>query len=472
MVDPSWYSILPPVLAIVLAIWTRQVLLSLFAGVWIGYTLLNGYNPLAGVAEGLEGMVNVFGDAGDARVLLFTLIIGSLIATIEHSGGVSGFVHFLESRRWVHNGRRAQILAWVIGLVVFIESNITLLVAGTVSRPLFDRYKVSREKLAYLIDSTSAPVCIMIPLNAWGAVVISLVAASGLENPLQIFIASIPYYLYPIAAILLSGLVVWGNINIGPMKKAEARTKQGLLLWPGAIPVVDVAAEQGQAGASSQEIPSAAFMIVPILSMILMMPVALFITGDGSLIEGSGSVSILWSVTFAVAVAWIMILASRRSTITELTRIFMQGAGSLLPISAILLLALALGDVAGLLGTGDYVANLAGANIPVVFLAPLIFLTSSFIAFSIGSSWGTFAIMIPIAVPIAMNLGLPVPLFLGAAISGAVFGDHASPISDTTVVASMASATDHIDHVRTQLPYALLAAGISTIGFFALSLGL
>jgi Na+/H+ antiporter NhaC len=472
MVEPSWYSILPPVLAIVLAIWTRQVLLSLFAGVWIGYTLLNGYNPLAGVAEGLEGMVNVFGDAGDARVLLFTLIIGSLIATIEHSGGVSGFVHFLESRRWVHNGRRAQILAWVIGLVVFIESNITLLVAGTVSRPLFDRYKVSREKLAYLIDSTSAPVCIMIPLNAWGAVVISLVAASGLENPLQIFIASIPYYLYPIAAILLSGLVVWGNINIGPMKKAEARTKQGLLLWPGAIPVVDVAAEQGQAGASSEEIPSAAFMIVPILSMILMMPVALFITGDGSLIEGSGSVSILWSVTFAVAVAWIMILASRRSTITELTRIFMQGAGSLLPISAILLLALALGDVAGLLGTGDYVANLAGANIPVVFLAPLIFLTSSFIAFSIGSSWGTFAIMIPIAVPIAMNLGLPVPLFLGAAISGAVFGDHASPISDTTVVASMASATDHIDHVRTQLPYALLAAGISTIGFFALSLGL
>jgi Na+/H+ antiporter NhaC len=460
------------VLAIVLAIWTRQVLLSLFAGIWIGYTLLNGYNPVAGVADGLEGMVNVFGDAGDARVLLFTLIIGSLIATIEHSGGVSGFVHFLESRRWVHNGRRAQILAWVIGLVIFIESNITLLVAGTVSRPLFDRYKVSREKLAYLIDSTSAPVCIMIPLNAWGAVVISLVAASGLENPLQIFIASIPYYLYPIAAILLSGLVVWGNINIGPMKKAEARTKQGLLLWPGAIPVVDVAAEQGQAGASSQEIPSAAFMIVPILSMILMMPVALFITGDGSLIEGSGSVSILWSVTFAVAVAWIMILASRRSTITELTRIFMQGAGSLLPISAILLLALALGDVAGLLGTGDYVANLAGANIPVVFLAPLIFLTSSFIAFSIGSSWGTFAIMIPIAVPIAMNLGLPVPLFLGAAISGAVFGDHASPISDTTVVASMASATDHIDHVRTQLPYALLAAGISTIGFFALSLGL
>jgi Na+/H+ antiporter NhaC len=471
MAEPSWYSILPPVLAIVLAIWSKQVLLSLFAGIWIGYTLLNGLNPFTGVTEGLEGLVEVFGDAGDTRVLIFTLIIGSLIATIEHSGGVRGFVHFLESRRWVHNGRRAQVLAWVTGLVIFIESNITLLVAGTVSRPLFDRYKVSREKLAYLIDATSAPVCVMIPLNAWGAIIISLVAASGIENPLQTFIASIPYNLYAIAAILLSGLVVWKNINIGPMKKAEARTRRGELLWPGAIPLIDVSAEKEQPGENA-DIPSGAFMIVPILAMILMMPTALYITGDGNPIQGSGSVSILWSVTFALAVAWTMILISRRGTVSELTRVFMRGAGSLLPIAAILLLALALGDVAGLLGTGVYVSNAVGATLPVVLLAPLIFLTSSFIAFSIGSSWGTFAIMIPIAVPIALNLALPVPLFLGAAISGAVFGDHASPISDTTVVASMASATDHIDHVRTQLPYALLAAAVATVGFFLLSLGL
>ena len=146
-------------------------------------------------------------------------------------------------------------------------------------------------------------------------------------------------------------------------------------------------------------------------------------------------------------------------------QIFMKGAGSLLPIAIILLLALALGDVAQTLGTGVYVAKLVGETIPAVLLAPLVFLVSAFIAFSVGSSWGTFAIMIPIAVPMATTLGLPVPLLLGAAISGAIFGDHASPISDTTVLASMASATDHIDHVRTQLPYALLAAGIAAIGF-------
>lgn len=472
MMEPAWYSVLPPVLAIVLAIWTKQVILSLFAGIWIGYSLLNGLNPLVGLTESLEGLVNVFGDPGDTRVLMFTLIIGSLIATIEHSGGVRGFVRFLESRRWVHNGFRAQVLAWITGLIIFIESNITLLVAGSVSRPLFDRYRVSREKLAYLIDSTSAPVCTMIPLNAWGAVIIGLVASAGVAQPLEVFIASIPYNLYSMAAILLAALVIWKGIDLGPMKKAEERTRGGELLWPDAIPLVDVSAEQPRPDEAPEETPSAAFMIVPILAMVLMMPLALFVTGNGSLVEGSGSVSILWSVSFALLVAWLMILVSRRSNVSELMRIFMNGAGSLLPISTILLLALALGDVTGLLGTGSYVANLVGTGVPAVLLAPLVFLASAFIAFAIGSSWGTFAIMIPIALSIASNLDLTVPLFLGAAISGAIFGDHASPISDTTVVASMAAATDHIDHVRTQLPYALTAAAIAAAGYLVLGLRL
>lgn len=467
MTDPSWYSVLPPILAIILAIWTKQVILSLFAGIWMGFTLLSGFNPITGVTAGLDGIVNVFSDPGDTRVLIFTLIIGSLIATIEHSGGVRGFVHFLETRRWVHNGFRAQILAWATGLVIFIESNITLLVAGSVSRPLFDRYKVSREKLAYLIDATSAPVCVMIPLNAWGAVIIGLIASTGVENPLETFIASIPYNFYAIIAIILSAIVIWKNINIGPMKKAEARTQAGEVLWPDATPMVDISAEQ--VVDAPGEVPSAWLMVLPIVSMILMMPIGLYITGDGNIIEGSGSVSILWSVSFALLVSWIMILSKGTSTVNELMRIFMKGAGGLLPIATILLLALALGDVANLLGTGLYVATAVGDSIPTPLLAPLIFLTSAFIAFSVGSSWGTFAIMIPIAIPIATTLGLPVPLLLGAAISGAIFGDHASPISDTTVVASMASATDHIDHVRTQLPYALVAAAFATVAFFVFS---
>ncbi len=468
MDNAGWVSVLPPILAIVLAIWSKQVILSLFAGIWIGFTVLHAFNPLTGFTAGLEGVVNVFSDPADTRVLIFTLIIGALIATIEHSGGVRGFVHFLESRHWVHNGRRAQMLAWVTGIIIFIESNITLLVAGAISRPLFDRYLVSREKLAYIIDSTSAPVCIMIPLNAWGAVVVGLVASTGMADPLGIFIAAIPYNLYAIFAILLSIAIIWINFDIGPMKAAEARTRQGLLLWPGAMPLVDVSAEQAPPDEADAGAPSASLMIVPILAMILMMPAGMYITGGGQITEGSGSISILWSVCFALLVSWVMVLAGRKSSVNDLMVVFMKGAGALLPISAILLLALALGDVASLLGTGDYVANVVGNRIPAIWLAPLIFLTSAFIAFSVGSSWGTFAIMIPIAIPIAATLGLSVPLFLGAAMSGAIFGDHASPISDTTVVASMASATDHIDHVRTQLPYALLAAALATVGFFLL----
>ena len=468
MTDPAWYSVLPPLLAIVLAIWSKQVIPSLFAGIWIGHTLLIQFNPLAGLVAGLDGMINVFTDPGDARVLVFTLLIGPLIATIEHSGGVRGFVHYLEDRHWVHNGFRAQILAWAIGLIIFVESSITLLVAGSVSRPLFDRYRVSREKLAYLIDATSAPVCVMIPLNAWGAFIISLVASTGVENPLQVFIAAVPLNLYAITAILLAGVVVWKNINIGPMKKAEERTQRGEVLWPDSVPLIDVSAEHEVI--DEHDIPSAWLMVLPILAMVLMMPVSLYITGDGDIIKGSGSVSVLWSVCFAIFVAWTMTQIKGHSSVGELMQVFMKGAGDLLPIAIILLLALTLGDVANALGTGVYVANLVSGNISPVFLAPLVFLVSAFIAFSVGSSWGTFAIMIPIAVPIAMTLGIPVPLMLGAAISGAIFGDHASPISDTTVLASMASASDHIDHVRTQLPYALLAAAIATVGFLIIGL--
>jgi tetracycline resistance efflux pump len=467
--EPSWYSILPPVLAIVLAVWSKQVVVSLFAGIWMGFTLLSGFNPLSGIASSIDAVVQVFTDPGDARVLIFTLLIGSMIATIEYSGGVRGFVRYLETRRWVHNGVRAQCLAWIIGIVIFIESNITLLIAGAVCRPLFDRHRISREKLAYLIDSTSAPVCVLIPLNAWGAVIIGLVQGVGIENPLEVFIASIPLNLYAIIAILLSALVIYRNFNFSQMQLAENRTEAGQLTWPDATPMIDSPGFENVDHSDAEQPASAAYMALPILAMLVMMPIGLLITGDGDLIQGSGSLAILWAVIAGIVTSWVMLLAAGRASLNSLMQVFMKGAGNLLPIATILLLALTLGDVAKLLGTGPYLAGIASTAVPQVFLAPLVFLVAGLVAFSVGSSWGTFAIMIPIAIPIATTLGLSVPLLLAAAISGGIFGDHASPISDTTVVASMASATDHIDHVRTQLPYALTAGGLAVLGFLLLS---
>lgn len=465
MYEPNILSVLPPLLAIILAIVTRQVIISLSIGIWIGFCLLQSVNPFTGLALAIEGVINVFSDAGDTRVLVFTLIIGGLIATIEKVGGVRGFIRLLEDRRWVDRGSRAQWLAYCTGIVIFIESNITLLVAGSISRPLFDRYKIAREKLAYIIDSTSAPICILIPLNAWGAVVIGLLESSSIANPVDTFITAIVFNFYPIAAILLAAVVIWRKIDIGPMRKAQQRTEEGGLLWPDATPMVDptILADES-AEATDQD--KARFMITPIMVMVLSMPAGLYITGDGVMSDGSGSTSVLWAVLMALAVAWAQALWHKRARVEELMQIFLKGAGGLLPVAMILLFALALGDVANLLGTGIYVAQIAQDSIPVALMLPLLFIISSFIAFSIGSSWGTFAIMIPLAMQIAISMELSVAMFLAAVLSGSVFGDHASPISDTTVVSSMASATDHIDHVRTQLPYALIAAAIAAAAFF------
>jgi len=464
--DPQWFSILPPIIAIILAIKTKQVIPSLFAGIWIGCFLLNEFDPITGLAESFESIINVFSDSGDTKVLIFTLLIGALINTIEKSGGVSGFVKFLENRKWVHTKLRAQMLAWFTGIVIFIESNITLLVAGSVSRPLFDRYRISREKLAYLIDATSAPVCVMVPLNAWTAVIIGLVASTGVDNAFEIFIRSIPYNLYAITAIILALFFIIRQIDIGPMRAAEARTQNGQITWQ-ENPVEAEVTNKEEDSASQKD---AIFMIVPILTMTFAMPAGLFLTGAGDIMKGSGSTAIFWSICAALFVCWCMLLSKKRANVNDLMKLFMEGAGNLLPIACILLMALALGDIAKLLGTGPYVAGVAGANVPVIFLAPLVFLVSGFIAFSVGSSWGTFAIMIPIAMSIASTLDLSTSLMLGAALSGGIFGDHASPISDTTVVASMAAGTDHIEHVRTQLPYALIAGTISVIGFIILSM--
>lgn len=465
MHDPVWTSVVPPLLAIGLAIATRQVILSLSIGIWMGAWLLGAGDPLTAVGQAIEAVINVFGDAGDTRVLLFTLIIGALIATIEQLGGVRGFIALLQNRGWVTGAKRAQWLAFFTGVVVFIESNITLLIAGSISRPLFDRFAVSREKLAYIIDATSAPICVLIPLNAWGAVIVSLLASSGIDDPINVFIGSIAYNFYAIAAVLVCAFVIARGLDIGPMRKAQLRTLGGELLWPSATPMVDPAVMADQM--AHQDSDAASTMLVPIVTLIITMPVALYVTGGGDISAGSGSTSVLWAVLLALTTVWVLGLVRRQTRIEELMQLFFKGAGGLLPVAMILLFSLALGDIANALGTGIYVAQLAQSAVPMAALLPLLFVLSAFIAFSIGSSWGTFAIMIPLAMQIVLALDVNASIFLAAVLSGAVFGDHASPISDTTVVASMAAATDHIDHVRTQLPYALLSAGIATLAFFA-----
>ena len=462
MQEYGWLSVLPPVLTIALAIRTKQVYTSLLFGIWLGWTILNDWNPLAGMAGTAEAIVTVFASASNTKAILFTLLMGSMIAFTQYSGGVSGFVEWVIGRGFVKDRKSAGILAWFLGLVIFIESNICILVSGTVTRPLFDKMKVSREKLAYILDSTSAPKCMLVPLNAWGAYVIGLLAAQGIEQPVEALLSAVAFNFYAIMAILVVVFIVFTGRDYGPMRQAEARTLEGRLLNQGATPTV----AEGSAVEPKPGVPYRAFnMVLPIVTMVVMVPVGLWITGQGDILKGSGSTAVLWAVLSGLAAAAISYRIQGIMSLKEVSEVTLRGVAPLLPVATLLMMAFAIGAVCDKdhLGTGLYVSQLAQSSLTPGIIPALLFLLSCFIAFSTGTSWGTFAIMIPIAIPMVESIGLHQGLTVAAVLGGGVFGDHSSPISDTSIISSMAAATDHIDHVRTQFPYALTAAGISVV---------
>jgi Na+/H+ antiporter NhaC len=462
----GWLSVLPPLLAIILAVKTKHVYISLTLGIWLGWTIISGGNPLAGIIRTVDALVSVFGDADNTRVVLFSAMIGAIITFTQYSGGMRGFVNWIVGKGLIRTRKSAGMLAWFLGVVIFIESSICVLVSGAVSRPIFDQLKISREKLSYILDSTSAPKCILIPLNAWGAFVLGLLAAQGVDDPVRVFITSIPFNFYALLALaLVLGVVITGR-DFGAMRRAEQRVKEeGKLLRDGAEPLVsdDVIMMAEKPGIPLR----AANMLIPVSVMVIAMPLVLFITGGGNLMEGSGSLSVLWSVILGLSAGAVAYRIQGLMRLSEITEMFMKGVGGLIPVAILMILAFAIGDTCDALGTGPFVAQVAKASLHPGVIPALVFGVSCFIAFSTGTSWGTFAIMVPIAVPMIGIIGLHPGLMLAAVLGGGVFGDHCSPISDTTIISSMAAATDHIDHVRTQLPYAL-TAGSAALALYLL----
>jgi len=462
MNELSWISILPPVAAIVLAIRTKQVYISLLAGIYLGCTILNGWNPLKGAAASLDSLLRVFRDSGNTGIILFCGLVGGLIALTRVSGGVEGFVETMSRRGWLKSRRSAQLMSGIIGSMIFVETSISCLVVGAVSRPIYDRLNISREKLAFICDSTCAPINLLIPLNAWGAFIIGLLSKENIAEPVGVLMESMVFNFYAFAAVgMVFALVLTGK-DFGPMKKAERRAREeGKVLADHAKPLMteDACGMEASPGIA----PRASNMIVPIATMILMMPVGLLVTGKGDITAGSGTTSVFWSVVSATVVAVGLYRVRGLMKTDKMMDIIIRGIGGMVPVMILMMFAFAIGDVARDLGTGNYVAGLVSRFVIPSAVPVMLFLSSCFIAFSTGTSWGTFAIMIPIAVPIAASMGMGLPFLLAAVLGGGLFGDHCSPISDTTLVASMASACDHIDHVRTQLPYALTAAAIASV---------
>lgn len=465
MADIGWASLLPPLVAILMALWTKQVYPSLFAGIWLGWTVIESLNPVVGLRAAIQACIDVFKDEGNTQVIAFSAAVGALLAFTQRSGGVAGFIAWVTERGRVRSARGARLLATALGCGIFIESNITCLVTGAIARPLFDRFKLSREKLAYLCDSTSAPVCMLIPMNGWGAYVIALLASQGVANPVTVLVAAIPLNFYSLLAVGYAVHVAASGRDWGPMERADRRAREtGRLVREGAAPLVST--EVLELDPKPGLPPRARNMLVPLVVMVAMMPVGLWITGNGDVMAGSGATAVLWAVLSAIVVASWMYLWQRLVTFAELTELFFKGVGGLMPLALLMMLAFALGAVCRKLGTGVYAAGLAEAILSPALVPTALFLLAGFIAFSTGTSWGTFAIMLPIAVPLVDSLGVHLPLSIAAVLSGGVFGDHCSPISDTTIISSMAAGSDHIDHVKTQLPYAMLVALPSSLFFF------
>ncbi len=480
----EFLSLLPPLLAIVLSILTRQVFISLAIGIWMGFLVLADWNIFAATTKTLTAFVDVFAvdGSGNTRTILFCLMVGSLITLIQRSGGVDGFVGWIRGLGLANTRRSAGLLATAVGACVFIESSISCLVTGTVGRPLFDRLKISREKLAYVCDTASAPICILIPLNGWGAYILAQLADLGVGEPVPLLIKSIPLNFYAIVSFAMLLFIIVSGRDIGPMRAAERRAQEeGKLLADGARPMVT---EEVLAMPRAESTPPRMInMVLPLIVMIATVLATIVYTGTtgakeplpelfGSrmwvILENcSGSTSVYWGVFAGCVVGIAMYLIQGIMGLKESVDVALKGAGALVPLGVLMILAFAIGRLCGKdgLNTGGYVASLVSEDVSTTLVAPLLFVAASAIAFSTGTSWGTFAIMLPIGLSVAEKVGLPPALAVSAVLGGGVFGDHCSPISDTTIVSSMASASDHIDHVRTQLPYALFAGLLASISY-------
>ncbi|MEM7329210.1 MAG: Na+/H+ antiporter NhaC family protein [Pseudomonadota bacterium] len=451
----EWLTITPPLLAIIVAVWTRNVFWALGIAIWLSETIIAGFNPFLGALGSIDRAVSVFDSPYSTRVLLFCLIIGALIVYMQKSGGISAMVERLQSSGFASTPRRASLVTAICGVLIFVETNISLLTTGILGRPLFDKLNVSRERLAYIIDSTCAPVSVLILFNGWGAYLLGLLNENGVENATTVLMATIGLNFYAWIAIAMVFVTVFANRTFGPLAAVE-RGDGG-----------SRAIASGPFNEAPEPASKAIYMAIPLVIMIGGTILFMLWTGNGDIRQGSGAQAILWSVILATAAAFLCLAHSKRAK-GELVDIGFKGMGDLLPAVTMIFLALVLGASLNAVGMREFIASIA-SSFPAPWVIPaILFLAAAITSFTAGTSWGTYGILVPVAVPLAVGAGVPMPLAIAAVMGGGVFGDHCSPISDTTIIASLASGCDHMEHVRTQLPYALIG-GAATTGLYLLA---
>ena len=464
----TFWSLVPPIVAIALALITKEVYSSLFVGILIGGLLYAGGNPEGTVLHVFsDGIVSVLSNSYNVGILIFLVILGSIVAMMNKAGGSAAFGRWASSK--IKTPAGAQLATIALGVLIFIDDYFNCLTVGSVMRPVTDKQNVSRAKLAYLIDATAAPVCIIAPISSWAAAVAGFVEG---EDGFSLFIRAIPYNYYALLTIVMMVGMVLMHEEYGPMALHEANARKGDLFTTGNHPYEAMDEEAAAAGDNGHVMD----LVIPIFSLIICCVIGMIYTGgffEGAdfvtaFSKSDASVGLALGGFFGLVITVVLYMIRRVMKFRDLMACLPEGFKAMVPAILILTFAWSLKAMTDSLGAKEYVAALvkASAGTFVSLLPAIIFLVGCFLAFATGTSWGTFGILIPIVVDAfsATNPQLMI-IAISACMAGAVCGDHCSPISDTTIMASAGAQCEHVNHVSTQLPYAITAAAVSCVSY-------
>lgn len=475
-INAGWLSIIPPIIAIALALLTKEVISSLIIGILSG-TLIYAFSTGGGVVKAIDVtfglMAQQLGD--NAAIIIFLACLGALVTVITMAGGSRAYGDWAANK--IKSKKGAQLGTALLGGLIFIDDYFNCLTIGTVMKPVTDKHHISRAKLAYIIDATAAPICIIAPISSWAASVISqmdgLTVNGTAINGMQTFMATIPFNLYAILTLIMVIILCVTNIEFGPMAKFEAAARSGK-----DNAAIEAAVAEDELSAMNISSKGKVYdLILPILALIIfavfsMLYVGGYFEGGMTIAEGFGNTDAGAALAMAgfggLIVAFFLFVPRKVVSFKDFMNGIGEGVKSMVGAFIILTLAWTISGVCrDLLGTGEFVGNLvATSNMPAALIPAIIFLVAGGLAFAMGTSWGTFGILIPIVVMICSAVAPElVTVSLSATLAGAVFGDHCSPISDTTILSSTGAGCNHIDHVSTQLPYALVVAGCCFVGY-------
>lgn len=452
-------SVIPSILAIALALITKNVFVALFTSILVGNFMLSGYHIMDTLVSTKQMVIDVFSSSSSTAIIIILLTLGGMFYLIEKAGGLTGFTALMIQKRSIVKSRvGAELFTWIIGVLVFIDGTLSVMITGSIARPLTKAFRISPEKTAWIVHSTATPMSILVPIAAYGPYIASFIEAQNIANPTQQMVQGVLFNFYCILAVVGVAAFILLRKDFGPMKKAEERY----------MAQQDTGSDESGNDFADATPANAKYLIVPMLLMIGVAIAYILYSGEGNMMNGDAETGLIFGIFAGSIFLMISMAVAKIESFTSAIEDFFKGCGNMMGIVAIMVLAYALSNLLGALGTAGYLSTVLVRFLnPAVFTA-IAFVLTRVISFSTGTSAGTSAIMMPILLPMAVSLNIHIPMIVGAIAGGSVFGDHTFPISDTTIMACSSSECDVVSHVKTQLPYSLCFAGVTIVLYLVL----